>query len=484
MNKIKAGIVSFTDPRAVKGIKKIDKYNLDCQNRLSEAFRQQGFEVVTPLGDGLVRSRASSQQAAAALLAADVDALLLGCWKWTDPMLAVDIVRQVVRPACLVGESDPSSTALGCMAAVGAALWEIAPNACALRHGRAMNAPGGNFDIAVRWARGAGALSQLRRSALLLWGGSYCLKMAHLDDDPSRLKSFIVGDILVEDQLVLAQGADVLLAKSKKRVDAFVKWLEKGGAGVRYDGGMLTPESLRRQAALYLAARDRLAELEGEGVAGVSVKCQPALSEQWGATACMLPAFLPFGEDSEGARPVIAATCEGDIKGLITSALLQNIAGVPAGFGDIRAIDLQGRPHLIISNCGAASVYYAALKSNAADTLPALTLRGQCQGASGAAVGYASPAFGCATIARLVRRQGRYAMQYAFADSRAAAPELIARLGWGDSWPISVFDINMDLQRFTVAAASNHYSFVPGDFVQELLSVCAELDLPVECLNG
>jgi len=484
MKKIKAGIVSFTDPRAVKGIKEIDNYNLDCQTRLAEALMRNNFDVVLPLKNQLVRSRDTSLKAASALLAEDVDALLLGCWKWTDPMLAVDVVRKVNKPVCLVGDADPTSTALGCMAAVGAALWEIAPNISASRHGRAMNAPGQDFETAARWARGAGALSQLRRSALLLWGGSYCLKMAHLDDDPSRLKSFIIGDILVEDQLILAMAADTILSKNKKRVDAFVSWLEKGGAAIEYDKKMLTPETLRRQAALYLAARDRLAELEDENIAGVSIKCQPALSEVWGATACMLPAFLPFGEDGEGGRPVMATTCEGDIKGLITSLLLQNMSGIPAGFGDIRTVDIFGRPHLIISNCGAASVYYAALSGDAGKTLPALKLRGQCQGASGAAVGYGSPAFGCATIARLIRRQGRYAMQYAFADTRQASPELIAGLGWGDMWPVTVFDINMNLQRFTVAVGSNHYSFVPGDYVQELLSMCAELDLPVECLNG
>ena len=58
---------------------------------------------------------------------------------------------------------------------------------------------------------------------------------------------------------------------------------------------MLTPCSLRRQIALYLAARQRLAELGEHDIVGVSVKCQNELSEDWGCTGCFLPAFLCLG---------------------------------------------------------------------------------------------------------------------------------------------------------------------------------------------
>ena len=479
MQKLKIGLVSFTDPRAVKDIETIDAMNRKCQNRLAAHLRKAGFEVVLPLKTRLVRSRKLAAEAAQKLLAEDVHALVLGCWKWTDPMLAVDVVRRVNRPVCLAGEAAEDSTALGCMSAVGAALWEIAPNEHAARHARII----GDSAAIADWARGAAAASWLKQQVLLLWGGSYCLKMAHLDDDASRLKALFIGDILVEDQYHLIQGAEAMLKSDKKRVQAMVQWLKKGGASIVWDKPMLTPAVLNRQIALYLAARDRLAQLEGEGVSGVSIKCQPALSEAWGVTGCMLPAFLPFERDSEGQRQAVPTTCEGDIKGLITSLLLERLAGVPAGFGDIRNMEIQGRQCLIVSNCGAASAYYAALSGDPKKALPALRFRGQCQGASGAAIGYSTPAFGKATIARLIRKQGRYIMQYAAAESLDASPDVMARLGWGDVWPVSVFDINMDLGTFTASVGSNHYSFVPGDFIHELKSWCRCANVDMECLN-
>lgn len=478
MNKLKIGVVSFTDPRGVKGIAAIDRYNMQCQERLVKGLRVAGFEVFAPLKEP-VRSRAAAMGAAAKLQAANVQALALGCWKWTDPMLTVDVVRRVNKPVCLAGEQDEASTALGCMAAVGAALWEIVPNEAGLHHARVLGAPG----YVAQWARGAAALSWLREKSILLWGGSYCLKMAHLDDDPSCLKSFLIGDILVEDQYHLIAGAEKILKAKKSRADDFTKWLKQNGAKFTYDKKMLTPESLRRQAALYLAARERLSALEDEDIAGVSVKCQPALSEAYGVTGCMLPAFLPFGDDNEGARPVIAATCEGDIKGLITSLMLQRISGVPPGFGDIRNIKVDDKDCLIISNCGAASVYYAALSKSTGKTLPALRFAGQCQGASGSAVGYSTPAFGAATIARLARINGEYIMQYMRAESVEVTPAIIRRLGWGDVWPVSLFDIGMDAQAFASAAASNHFSFVPGDITIELKALCDQAGIEMHCLN-
>ncbi|MHA1212406.1 MAG: fucose isomerase, partial [Candidatus Heimdallarchaeota archaeon] len=87
---------------------------------------------------------------------------------------------------------------------------------------------------------------------------------------------------------------------------------------------MITKDSISKQIALYLASRDLIAKrLENnERIIGVSVKCQPEISIDYGVTACLLPAFLPFSQDSEGDKPIIPTVCEGDIKGLLTSALL------------------------------------------------------------------------------------------------------------------------------------------------------------------
>lgn len=479
MEKYRTGIVSFSDPRAVEGIDGINRMNVAAQKKLAAALRKEGFECVTPLPGGCVDGSVAAEKAVKKLLARDVDVLIFGCWKWTDPMLAVEIARRVDRPLLLIGDDDESSTPLGCIAAVGAALWEIAPTRNSARHERII----GDFALAARWARGAAALSRLRRQSLLLWGGSYCLKMPHLEDDPSALKSFLVGDILTEDQYFLIAGAEEIIAAQKKRISGFIRWLEKNGASIEYDGGRSTPGNLERQAALYLAARDRLCELADENIGGVSIKCQPALSEKYGVTACMIPAFIPFGEDAEGRRDALPAVCEGDIKGLVTSMLLSNASGgAPPGFGDIRHVRRDGRPHLLVSNCGAASVHYANPGGSARGKISALRLSAQCQGAGGCAVGYAGPGFGAATLARLIRREGRYAMQYVAGESVDISKETIYKLGWGSMWPLSLFDIGLDIGDFVSRMGSNHYSFVPGDVTAELIFACCAAGIETENL--
>ncbi|HOX27722.1 MAG TPA: fucose isomerase [bacterium] len=477
MEKTRVGLVSFTDPRAVKGIGRINKENLRYQNELSIFLKNAGFECFEPFKDKCVNSRSLSDKAAAEFLAADVAAMVFGCWKWTDPMLAVGIARKVDRPIMLAGADDEESTPLGCIAAIGAALWEIAPNSNALNHNRVI----GDYERIAKWAAGVGALGKLKESSLLLWGGSYCLKMSHLEDDSSKLKSFLVGDILIEDEYFLVDGAERILNKQHARIRKFLKWLKQNKTETTFDGGRARPEVLERQIALYLAARDRLDDLKEEHISGVSVRCQPALSERYGVTGCIIPSLMPFGEDSEGMRTVVPATCEGDIKGLITSVLLQNIKrGTPPGFGDIRHLNVDDKMMLIVSNCGGASAYYAAPGAGTAAAMSKTYFRPQCQGAAGCAVGYMGPSFGKATLARLMRKNGEYKMQYAVGTSVDVDELIIRRLGWGDTWPVSLFDIDLNLADFTSSMGSNHYSFVPGDVSAELGYACAAAGIRME----
>ena len=476
----RVGVASFSDPRSVEGLDAINDKNLACQRTLIETLRAAGLDVSVPFEDCCITRRKQVRRALDTFSSDHIHALVLGCWKWTDPMLAVETAQRSNVPVLLACTSDETMTGIGCLSAIGASLWEVAANAYCRTHARVID----DFGEVVAWARAAGAVEDLRRKSILLWGGSYCLKMEHLRDDAAALKRLLIGDVLVEGQYLLIRRAEEISAKSPQRIEKFIEWLERGGASIEYDGKMLTPESLRKQAALYLAARDRLQELEAEEVVGVSLRCQPELSVEYGVTGCLIPAFLPFGEDSEGPRTPIATTCEGDIKGLLTSLLLERIHGsAPAGFGDIRNFPLGGKQHLLISNCGAASVFYAANSPDPKHVLPALRLRGQCQGASGAAVGYSGKAGDAATICRIIRKAGEYTMQVAVGKSVEVTDAEVARLEWGSMWPLTLFDIDLDLPSFVQKIGSNHYSFVPGDHLRAVEHACTLLDMPVERLN-
>jgi len=475
----KVGLVSFSDPRPVKGLDVFNEANVTCQNSILDVFRKAGLEVVLPFPDTSISNRQQVKQALAKFAAEEIHAVVLGCWKWTDPMLAVETAQRANVPVCLVCTSDEKMTGMGCLSAIGASLWEIGANDYCLNHARIID----DFAAAVGWARGVSAAEDMRRKSIMLWGGSYCLKMEHLRDDPAALKGWLIGDVLVEGQYLLIRRAEQIAKDTPGRIDKFISWLERGGASIEFDKKMLTRESLRRQAALYLAARDRLDELAGEDVIGVSVRCQPELSVEYGVTGCLLPAFLPFGADSEGPRTPVATTCEGDTKGLLTSLLLERIHGsAPAGFGDIRNLPVRGKQHLLISNCGAASVFYAANSMDPAKVLPELRLRGQCQGASGAAVGYSGKPEKEATICRIMRKAGEYTMQMTTGKMARVTDREMNRLEWGSMWPLSLFDIELDLHDFVEKIGSNHYSFVPGNHVRSVEYACKLLGIPVQRL--
>jgi L-fucose isomerase len=322
----------------------------------------------------------------------------------------------------------------------------------------------------------------LRRSSILLWGGSYCLKMDHLQDDFPALKSFLVGDILTEDQLILAKRADEILANDAARISKFIGWLKRNGAKIEHLAPMLTAEVLDRQIALYLAAEDRLSQLRqtGEEIACVSIKCQPELSIEYGVTACSIPTFLPFGASPRGKKDAIPTVCEGDTKGAITCAILHFLVpAVPPLFGDLEALEPS---HLMLSNCGGASLYWAAMSNKAKESLTHLRIRPQCQGATGAAYGYKTPR-GPVTVARLMRRDGEYTMQMGAGKVAKTTEKMIEENAWGTTWPHTAIDLGIDHRKLFAKIGSNHLSATTGDVTTELAYFCRLTGITVERLD-
>lgn len=475
------GVVSFADPRAVSLKREAENYNRRSHREIVEYLKKNNCIVIDPCEEmfgrlGLndkkkffgVRTNDEIEKISRKLIQRDAECIIIGCWKWTEPMLVTTIVRKLNIPVLLFANSDPAWTGLGCMSAVGASLHETSPNRHALNHRRVY----GNKEEVLKWVRGVCALQKMKESSFLLWGGTYCLRMEHLQDNIPFLKSFLVGDILQEDQYVLIKKAEEILKSKPARIDNFISWLEKNKVKITYDKKMLTEDSLKCQIALYLAAKNRFDELRNENIAGVSIKCQPELSEEYGVTACFLPAFLPFPEDSEGEKNIVSCVCEGDIKGLLTSAMLNFIEPqIPALFGDIREVRVNNKRILGISNCGAASIYYAANSCDAKKVLPNLSLKGQCQGKSGAAVGFLGK--GCkVTIARLGRIDREYEMQFGCYNMLDVKPEMLEQFRWAKMWPMSIVDA--PIENIAERTLSNHYSLIPGDFTQEIQYFCNE----------
>jgi len=481
---MKVGLISFTDPRkATAYVGEREGYIRAKHAELKEYLEKQGFDVVDPMvelrsgGDEIfgIQRVEEVQRAIKIFQQEGTQAIIIGCWHWTEPQLPLMVVRALDLPTLLFTEDDPTWAGSVHISATGASLWEVGVNLSALRHERVL----GDKEQVARWARGACALSRLREAVLVLWGGSYCLRMEHLQDDIPTLKSFIIGDIITEGEYILINRAEEILSQEGERIDKFIKWLEKGGTKIEFDEQMLTEEVLRKQVALYLAARDRLGEVEGD-VLGVSVKCQPELSEIYGVDGCFLPAFLPFPEDSEGKRDIVPTVCEGDIKGLLTCAALFAIdPDTPPLFGDLKYV---GRDYIIISNCGASSVYYSCRCCETGRMLKNIWIRGQCQGVAGGAVGYFGEP-GELTVARLVRVGGEYFMQLGRGEAIKIDEKVTSNIRWGDMWPHIAIDLGVDPKTFVRAAGSNHYCATVGDRVEELKHLCRQAGIGVVDLN-
>jgi L-fucose isomerase len=242
------------------------------------------------------------------------------------------------------------------------------------------------------------------------------------------------------------------------------------------DPKMVTETALAKQAALLLAARDRLSELENENIRGVSIKCQPEIYSEYGVNACTLPAFLPFMENETGRQSAWPTVCEGDIKGLLTSMLFHAINhDVPPAFGDLVSV---GDDHIEFANCGAGSIFWAANSGAARDVLPLVQAGANIHGNSGAAFGYFGVAAPQITVGRLTRINGRYFMQLGTGkelDSREFLAKMLGDREKGHlagTWGKVIVDLGVKGENFVKVIGANHLSATLGDVTAEVEAAC------------
>ncbi len=473
----KIGLISLTEPpRALSFADELNKYIYVKHNEFKDFLIKSDIEVIDAAS--LVNrpenpedilgfySSLDIQKAVDVFNANRIEAVIIDCWHWTDPMFVVEIARSVNKPVLLYGEENSAWAAPCLITAGGASLWDNSPNRFSQVHERIY----GDKEAVLKWIRGVTILEKLRRSRIILWGGSYALRMEFLQDDYPYLKSFLLGDILIEDQYVLIKYAEEV---SEYRINEFIDWLKENNARINFDNQKFTPEVLKKQVALYLGAKDRINEL-GSDVIGVSVKCFNEMSDIYGVVPCFLPAFLPYDYDSEGKRNQIPTVCEGDTKALISSILLSYFAkGVPALFGDVTSIS---NDYYLISNCGGSSIYYACKSCKVHDILSNLTFEANSEGVSGAAVGY-DGFVDDFTIIRLVRSKGKYFMHYGLGTSTKITDRIKSEIYFGKTNPHTAIKMNVDKNLFINALGANHVIAIPGNYLVETEYFCRQVGI-------
>lgn len=478
---MRAGLVTFDFPPQYRRADVAAK-PIAVASPLAGRLHDLGVELVIPLADLVARDpKAAGGIRDAADLAFCVDALkgrvdclVIDVFHWARLSLATQLVNAVDVPTAVF-----ANTGAG---------WNGVPTATAIC-GTVREAPRtrnaalieGFLDTdedetLLRWMRGASAIAAMRRARLMLWGGTYGAEMPYTRSDPAALEARFFGEIMTEQEQVLVERAQRILGTQPQRVEKFLGWLAGHGTAVKYDARMLTKVALGFQVAFYLAARDRLSELSGEDIAGAAIKCHYELSLTCqGCTGCLLPAFLPFGVDAEGPQRLIPLACEGDLNGLASLVLLHAMnPEVPPLFGDLVAY----RPdHVLIRNCGASSVYWAARSNDPAQSLARVSLEPNLHGKSGGAVHYETPACGGreVTFLRLFREQGRFAVLLGEGTILDEADQS----RYADPWPHTRLALGVTPSLLFKAIPCNHGSLTEGRLARELEVFCAYADLPV-----
>ncbi len=486
-SKPKVGLITFTDGRDTFFDLPRETYLRELHEQLVDFLTENGCDVVNPMADLRpdptdwfgVRRYDEAAACAAYLQAQGAECMILCSHFWTPPMTVIDVVREANLPTMLYTVDDPALPGTVSISAVGASLQESGVNQHAVQHERLR----GNPERMLPWIRGASAVARMRRSAVMLWGGTYSLQMEHLQDDIPALKRMMIREIHNEGEYALIRRAEQILEHEPARVKHFIDWLNDNGTIIIYDDLSATPRNFHIQVAYYLAARDRLKELESENIVGVSLRCQPTLSVEYGVVGCTLPAFLPFGEDDLGPKAIVSTVCEGDIKGLMTSVLLQQIQPeVGPIFGDLKYV---GEDFFAISNCGAASVWWAGKSNDPKKSLSNVTIQANVGGFTGAAVGFMGQA-GPVTTARLGRIKGRYVMHLGVGESVAvegAVKEKVMGF-FGEMWPNVMVSLGTDPDLLFRVAASNHPVATDGDVSQEITYACRQMGIPIVRLDS
>lgn len=430
------------------------------ENLIDDLLYRKGYELLRIN----IHTAEELRQGIDSLRSNHVGCLVIVLKHWTRIALVAKLIRCIDVPAGLYARTTGGFNGITALTAVSAVLREISYSRTADTHARFKE---GMEEELLQWVDGIAAYARLRESRLLCWGGSYGANMPYTRSDPDLLESKLIGEVMTEQEVVLTDKAETILEDEHVRIHEFLSWLHRYGIKVNYDESMLTTRALQRQVALYLAARERLSELDKENIQGVSIKCHFELSTtNWGCTACMLPAFLPFPKGPEGMMQVVPVACEGDLNGLVSLVMLHAVnRDVPPLFGDFVEYNDE---YILLRNCGASSVYWAGCSSDPAVSFSKTEFLPNIHGKSGAAVYYETPKVDVVTLCRLFR----FRRELHIFTGKGRIVEKQKGKKSTTPWPHTRIQFETDANLLFKAYPCNHSSITRGDFTRQIEWIC------------
>ncbi len=458
--KARVGLLSLSDGRDFvhRDLKQfVEGVEADISARLVEA----GYEVIRatePVWTNEIAVREGRR-----LAAAQPDLTIFNLPIWAFPHFAMLAAEAVAGPLLLFSNLDPTYPGMVGMLAAGGGLDQIGRV-----HARAWGSVSDPsvMDALEKQIRAGRAVTSLRGSTFGRIGGRPMGMYTAVSNTDQWLTTFGV-DVEEIDQFELVRRAQLIEGGAVANARM---WLERHSAGVHYDGNQLTPAKLELQLRSYYAMRELINDwhLDFSGIKG-----QPELTTHY-ASMDITEAFLNDPYDWDGNKAVHVCATEADMDGALTMQILHKLSGTPVLFADMR--HYHPEPDVWdLCNSGQHATWFASRSADPLENLRHTHFYPQVFyfPAGGAAVHHlAAP--GLFTFARLSRLNGRYRMQVVRGSLQRFDDTTNESLMRQSTyvWPHAFAKFEAGLDEVLSRYGSNHIHAVPGDFTDELRSVC------------
>jgi len=423
-------------------------------------------EVVT--GSKTITSVRVAQEVGEELVKANCKQIILCYYVWDFPFLVWPFINTVGRDKpilCLSNNSGKFPGNVGLLATDGA-LRQVG-----IRTHRIV----GNIDDpetqrkVFNWIRAAQAYTTIRNEVYGMYGGhSMGMETGYFHLVPI-IKTFGVT-VRQIDQFWLVKEMERI---DEDEVEKGFQWFQRLlGSRIKYDGKMLTPETLKTQIRLYLAMK-KVNEEKGFDFCGL--KGQRELTEHvcLGDVAEML---MNDPYDWNGPKePTVCAT-EADSLAAVTMQLLKYVSGgLPVLFMDVRLYH-PDKDIWDFCNSGNHASWYASRSMNPEENFKKVTFHPALEyyfKAGGASVEFdAAP--GEITFARLGLWDDKLYMVIVLGEAVELPPEERRAINaeTNPTWPHVHAKLHCDFDEFLRLFPCNHILGVAGNHVRSLTYLC------------
>lgn len=469
MRKTKIGIVMLTDERPHVH-SETNPQNMEVVKSWADIIQKEGIDFYgetyeIEIGKQIISDTRSAQEVGEQLAKANCKQIIFCYNVWNFPFLVWPVLNSVGRDIPILSLSNNNGKFPG---NVGLLATDGALRQAGIRTHRIigeLNDPDTRKKV-LAWVRASQAVTTIRNEVYGCYGGHSMGMETGFSHLTPTLKA--LGTTIRQiDQLWLLKQMEHV---DEAEVEKGLKWFEGMlGDRLKYDGKMLTPETLKTQIRLYLAM-EMVNKDKGFDFCGI--KGQRELTEY----VCLgdVPEMLmndPY--DWRGPKESIVCATEADTYAAVTMQLLKYLSGgMPALFMDVRLY----HPKLDIwdfCNSGNHSSYYAALSRDPKENFKSISFHPALEfyfKAGGASVEFdAKP--GPLTFARLGLWDEKPYMVIVPGEALEldAAKRAEINKQTDPTWPHVHAKLDCSIDEFVSVFPCNHILAVAGDHVQGLI---------------